>query len=479
MSDENHPPSEQSGEGDPSVSPPPPEQAVPSAYEPPTYQPPAYETPAEQTQPQAGYEQPQAGYEQPQAGYEQPQAGYEQPQAGYGQPQPGYGQPAYAPYQYTTPIPPLPKTPAMGTPSEGSSATKKAVIAGVVAGLIAGGVAGAGGYLIADSTSGNSVASGQGQFNPADPKNLSPRADNSIAAIAKKMLPQVVSIQVRSGDSGGTGSGFVIRPDGYLMTNNHVVRAGGQGTPEVTVQFNDGSTSPAKIVGTSPAYDIAILKVSKEGLPAATLGNSDQVVVGDAAVAIGSPLGLDGTVTSGIISSLRRPVTTGGQGEASFISALQTDAAINPGNSGGPLVNSESQVIGVTSAIATLGSAQGGESGSIGLGFAIPINIAKRIGDEIIATGKAVVPIVGVQINLEYPGPGAEVKSSVSGGPAASQGIKAGDVIVAVNGQQIDNATDLLSSIRTFSPGETITLTVASPGGSTKDVKVKLDGKNG
>jgi len=224
---------------------------------------------------------------------------------------------------------------------------------------------------------------------------------------------------------------------------------------------------------------LAVLKIDQGGLTAARLGDSASVAVGDSAIAIGSPLGLDGTVTSGIISAVNRPVTAGGQGEASYISALQTDAPINPGNSGGPLVNAESQVVGVNSAIATLGTGDNGQAGSIGLGFAIPINTAKRIADEIIQTGKSTYPIIGVTVDMRYQGPGAKVSAVSGGGPAAAAGIKVGDIITAVNGVQVTSSVDLLSAIRAYAPGETVTLTVQKQSGGDSQVKVKLGSQIG
>ena len=238
-----------------------------------------------------------------------------------------------------------------------------------------------------------------------------------------------------------------------VFTGTHVAEELAVGTAEVLARFEGGRAA---------------------GLPAVTLGDSDSVVVGDAVIAIGSPLGLEGTVTAGIISALNRPVTAGGAGtgETSFINAIQTDAAINPGNSGGPLVNAAGQVIAVNSAIATLGGGQS-QSGSIGLGFAIPINQAKRIAEELISTGKSTTPIIGVQLDTGYTGQGARVQAVTPGSPAEKAGVQAGDVIVKLNDKVIDDATTLIVDVRSMSPGDKVQLTVER-NGDTKTVEVTL-----
>ncbi|MEI6670956.1 MAG: trypsin-like peptidase domain-containing protein, partial [Actinomycetes bacterium] len=220
--------------------------------------------------------------------------------------------------------------------------------------------------------------------------NTIERAPDSVAGIAKRVLPSVVSIAINSPGGTGTGSGFIIDSNGYILTNNHVVETFATGGGTLTVTLNDGSSQEAKIVGRDSSYDLAVIKIARTGLSALQFGDSDKVEVGDAVIAIGSPLGLSGTVTSGIISAKNRPVTSGsgnGGRESSFINALQTDAAVNPGNSGGPLVDATGAVIGVNSAIASLSSSVGGQSGSIGLGFAIPINQARRTADQLIKNG--------------------------------------------------------------------------------------------
>ena len=293
------------------------------------------------------------------------------------------------------------------------------------------------------------------------PGDTSPRPDGSIAGIASKVLPTVVSISVSSDSAAGTGSGFVIQTsaqESYILTNNHVATGAGEGAT-IKVSFQDETEVDATVVGTDSSYDLAVLKVKAGNLPVATLGNSDDVVVGDAAVAVGSPLGLTGTVTSGIISALNRPVTTGDQSASSFINAIQTDAAINPGNSGGPLVNAAGQVIGINSAIASMGSSFGGQSGSIGLGFAIPINQARRVAEELIKTGKSSHPVIGVSVDMGYDGVGARITEVTAGGPASKTDLKPGDVIVKVDGHRVSDGSELIVRIRAHAAGDTVTLT--------------------
>ena len=336
-----------------------------------------------------------------------------------------------------------------------SPAVKKAIIAGVLSGLFAGAL----GFTTA-SVVGNTPSPSISL--PAASGELSTRADDSISGIAQAVLPVVVSIDVSSGQRAGTGSGFVIRStdlESFILTNNHVVSGAGD-APDITVTFQDQSRVSAEIVGTDASYDLAVLRVDRGNLPVAALGNSDNVVVGDATIAIGSPLGLSGTVTSGIVSAINRPVTAGDANDTSFISAIQTDAAINPGNSGGPLVNSRGEVIGINSAIATTGSSVSGQSGSIGLGFSIPINQAKRVATDLIETGKSSHPIIGVQLDTGYSGPGAKIESITPGSPASATALKVGDVITQIDGVRVGSATELVVRIRAKSPGDLVTLTL-------------------
>ncbi len=348
----------------------------------------------------------------------------------------------------------LENTRPASTKSERSpSLIKTAVLAGVISGLLAGTAGFIGASLI--------------NFQPNDPISLpvesgdtSPRPDDSIAGIANAVLPVVVSISVSSDSASGTGSGFVIQSnasESYILTNNHVATGAGPDA-EILISFQDQTEVTATIVGTNASYDLAVLRVARGNLPVAVLGNSDDVVVGDTTIAIGSPLGLSGTVTSGIVSALNRPVTAGGEGDTSFINAIHTDAATKPGNSGGPLVNSAGQVIGINSAIATLGSNFGGSSGSIGLGFSIPINQAKRVAEELINSGSSSYPVIGVQLDTTYTGRGALVSSIVEDGPASSTELRAGDVIVSIDGKNIGDAAELIVRIRAKIPGDTVKL---------------------
>jgi putative serine protease PepD len=242
---------------------------------------------------------------------------------------------------------------------------------------------------------------------------------------------------------------------------------------------NDGKEYAARIIGRSPVYDIAVLELTDDNdLRPAPIGSSRQLRVGETVVAIGSPLGLSSTVTSGIVSATDRPVTTGDQDQSSFINAVQTDAAINPGNSGGPLANMRGQVVGVNSAIATTGGVFGGESGNIGVGFAIPMEQVRITAAQILATGKARYPVIGANVDTGKQTGGAEVVDVPSGTPAAAAGLRKGDVVTGVNGKPVNDGISLIVAIRSHQPGETITLDVKRSG-DQKKVRIKLDGKVG
>jgi putative serine protease PepD len=346
--------------------------------------------------------------------------------------------------------------------------------------LVFGAAGGIGGYAIASH---NDSTPTQATLPAANTDTMPVAAQpGTVSAVVASVLPSVVRVEASSGGQViDTGSGFVIRKDGYILTNNHVV-APSDGT--LAVRFSDGTKMDATLVGTTSDYDLAVLKVDKTGLTPLVLADSDAVKVGDEAIAIGSPLGLDSTVTLGIVSALHRPVTAGGDtGSAAFIDAIQTDAAINPGNSGGPLLNAKGEVIGVNSAAAALpGASQLTGAGTVGLGFAIPANQARRTAEEIIQTGKATFPVIGVLLDNTYTGEGVKIVDDdpannvvgvAPGSPAALAGIKAGDIILSVDGRPVTQPDELVVQTRAMAPGDTITLAIKS-GDSTSTVKVKL-----
>jgi len=287
------------------------------------------------------------------------------------------------------------------------------------------------------------------------------RAPDSVAGIAQRVLPSVVSISTRSISGAGTGSGFVIDSSGYILTNNHVISKAAQTGGSIQVSLSDGTFYSAKVIGRDASYDLAVLKINASGLKALQFGDSDAVAVGDLVIAIGSPLGLSGTVTTGIISAKNRAVTAGeSDSESSFINALQTDAAINPGNSGGPLVDATGAVIGVNSAIASLGTTS--QLGSIGLGFAIPINQARKTADQLIKNGVATYPVIGVSLNMNYAENGAQVATTGRGilpeSPAEKAGLRGGDVIIEIDGKEIYSPEELIVSVRAKNVGDRVTL---------------------
>lgn len=388
-------------------------------------------------------------------------------------PEPGFGPVTYAETNPYATYPPLDHT-----ADQPPRAQKQGIGAGKVVGLLAaagliavtaGTIGGGVGYVIARETVPAAATTTPG----ITAASLPSAAPGTIAEIAARVQPAVVQLNVTSDAGDGTGSGFVISDDGYIITNNHVAGPAAQGG-SIEVSFSDGSTAVGTLVGANAGYDIAVVKVEKTGLTTVPLGSSDALSVGDSVIAVGSPLGLTGTVTTGIVSALNRPVTAGGQGETSFINAIQTDAAINPGNSGGPLLDGTGAVIGVNSAIATTGVEAGGQAGSIGLGFAIPIDVAKRLVDEIVKTGTSSTPIIGVELDMAFAGPGAQIGAVNSGSPAERAGLQQGDLVTAVDGSLVADATQLIVTIRSQAPGDTVQLTVER-GGSTTQVPVTLE----
>ena len=307
------------------------------------------------------------------------------------------------------------------------------------------------------------------------------RAPDSVAGIAQRVLPSVVSISTRSIGGAGTGSGFVIDSSGYILTNNHVISKAAQTGGSIQVSLSDGRFYSAKVIGRDVSYDLAVLKITAPGLKALQFGDSDTIAVGDLVIAIGSPLGLTGTVTTGIISAKNRAVTAGeSNSESSFINALQTDAAINPGNSGGPLVDATGAVIGVNSAIASLGTTS--QLGSIGLGFAIPINQARKTADQLIKNGVATYPVIGVSLNMNYTENGAQVSTSgrgiLPGSPAEKAGLRGGDVIIEIDGKEIYSPEELIVSVRAKNVGDRVTIGFLRNGVKKTVTLTLIAGKN-
>jgi putative serine protease PepD len=310
-----------------------------------------------------------------------------------------------------------------------------------------------------------------------------PADNDSVASVAAKVLPSTVQIiaEYDGKDQGATGSGFVLDSKGHIITNSHLVAQADEDDGPIDVIDQQGNHMKATVVGRSTVYDLAVLDVPKaKGLKPVAVGSAGQMRVGETVVVIGSPLGLSATVTSGIVSALDRPVTTGeGADDNSYINAVQTDAAINPGNSGGPLVNLQGQVVGVNSAIASLGSQiSSDQAGNIGVGFAIPIEQVEVTTSQILRTGKAQYPIIGAEVRATAKLDGATVDSITPGMPAADADLKVGDVIHKVDGKPVTGSIDLVVAIRTHVPGEKVTLTVERKG-KTFDVKVGLDAKTG
>ena len=304
---------------------------------------------------------------------------------------------------------------------------------------------------------------------------LASRPAGSIAGIAARDMPAVVMIKVAGGE--GTGSGFIIN-GGFIVTDNHVVTLDGMAPDaSIRVYFSNGGSAPGEMVGRDPYSDIAVIRTPVTGLPALPLGNSADVDVGDPVIAIGSPLGLADTVTSGIVSAVNRPVQPSAGGAPAsqvFFDAIQTDAPINPGNSGGPLVNAHGQVIGIDAALDTLGTdpLTGTQGGSIGLGFAIPVDQARRVIVQLIRTGYATHSVIGATLNPRYAGSGAQImtggarrgRAVVPGGPAARAGLRPGDVILRFGGLPVTNAYSLLDAIRSLPPGSRVGVTFVRQG---------------
>lgn len=405
-------------------------------------------------------------------------------------PPPAPGASTRTPWQHYDPWAPVPAPlqqtgSAVNTPRR---RTRRALLAGaLLLALVAGGVGGVvGAYLERHGAGADVVELPQAAEEPRG------RAPDSVAGIAARALPSVVTLHVSGAAESGTGTGFVLDDRGHILTNNHVVEPAGT-DGEISVTFHSGDTAKATVVGRDSGYDLAVVEVSDvRGLKPMALGNSDNVQVGDPVVAIGAPFDLEGTVTSGIISAKERPITAGGESgggtDVSYVDALQTDAPINPGNSGGPLLDSRARVVGINSAIRSAdGSGSGtGQAGSIGLGFAIPVNQAKRVAEELINTGKATHPVIGVTLDMDYTGDGARVgtKSSdggpavTEGGPGDRAGLEAGDVITEVDGRRVHSGDELIVKTRAHRPGDRLELTLKRDG-REKNVSLVLGSSDG
>jgi putative serine protease PepD len=311
---------------------------------------------------------------------------------------------------------------------------------------------------------------------------------DSTEQVAAKVVPSVVELQTDLGTETDLGSGIVLTADGLIMTNAHVVSAAVDadrtrpGGARTVVTLADGRTVPFGVVAMDRTSDIAVVQaLGAFGLTPITLGSSGNLRVGQQVVAVGSPLGLGGTVTSGIISALDRPVSTvaGSAHQVTATDAIQTDAPINPGNSGGALVNADGQLIGMNSSIATVGGSPDSQSGSIGLGFAIPVDQAKRVADELIATGRASHPSLGVQVGSDGSNRGARILGVTSGGPAAAAGLRVGAVVTKVDDQVISSADALIAAVQSKAPGDMVTFGYLDPTGVTRTAQIVLGSDQG
>ncbi len=383
----------------------------------------------------------------------------------YAQQQPQQPRPQYDPYR-----------PAGAPPNKTEKRSRAGVlVAGAAAIAVVSAGIGGGVAVLAQPDQPATSFSSIGGATPGMPAASLPVG--SVEQVAAKVVPSVVKLETNLGRASEEGSGIVLSSDGLILTNNHVVATEGApgGRPQTKVTFSDGRTAPFKVIGTDPSSDIAVVRA--EGVSDLTpiaLGSSGDLRVGQDVVAIGSPLGLEGTVTVGIVSALNRPVAAGGdsRNQNTVLDAIQTDAAINPGNSGGALVNMNGELVGVNSAIATLGGdSKASQSGSIGLGFAIPVDQAKRIADELVQTGTASHASLGVQVGNDASVDGAKIVEVTEGGAAAAAGLPSGVVVTKVDGRVINSADALVAAVRSKAPGTKVTLTYQGSGGpGTLDV---------
>ena len=393
---------------------------------------------------------------------------YQSPQAQ----QPPYSQP-----EYTQPL----QTQAPTQPSRGRGS---GLVATALAGsLLLGGAAGLGGAaaydrLFSDDNT-SAAASDERTTSPVIDQGASPGGEGSVEAVAETVLPSVVRIDVSTAQGSGSGSGIILSSDGQILTNNHVIDGATDG--QITVSFDDGTRASARVLGADPLTDTAVIQADGvSGLTPATIGQSSNLRVGQSVVAIGSPFGLDATVTSGIVSALRRPVNVGtadDQGNSTTYPAIQTDAAINPGNSGGPLVDLTGSVVGINSSIRTTSSSSSEQSGSIGLGFAIPIDEIMPIVEQMAAGQTPTHARLGISVSdaAGSDALGAEVQEVSAGSTAEQAGLRAGDVITAVDGSLIDGSDDLVATVRSFRPGDEVEIRFSRDGGE-QSVTLTLDG---
>ncbi len=423
--------------------------------------------------------------------------------------QPQYRQP-YGPFGGGQAGPPGgPPPPQLTVPRKRSRAGALAVGALAIA-VVSAGVGGAAASVIEHNGQLAAIADGApvGGATPSLPAGNTPVG--TVEQVAAKVVPSVVMLETDLGRQSEEGSGIILSSDGLILTNNHVVATaanpdrdraphgpsddqgppdedsppappapgGGGGKPKTTVTFSDGRTAEFTVVGADPTTDIAVVRVQGvSGLQPISLGSSANLRVGQPVMAVGSPLGLEGTVTTGIVSALNRPVSTTGEtgNQNTVLDAIQTDAAINPGNSGGALVNMSGQLVGVNSAIATLGGdSADAQSGSIGLGFAIPVDQAKRIADELMATGTASHASLGIQVTNDKGTPGAKVVEVLPNGAAAAAGLPSGVVVTKVDDRPVNSADSLVAAVRSKAPGDKVTLTFKDPSGATRTLQVTL-----
>ena len=343
------------------------------------------------------------------------------------------------------------------------------LLVSIITALLAGALGGTLGYVFAMRNGGGATVLGATASTPA----LAQRPPDSLAGVVQHVLPSVVTVKVANGRGYSLGSGFIASSDGYVITNDHVV---GDLTGSASVVFNDNTTAAAKLVGRDPESDIAVLKVAKDNLTPVEFGDSDAIAVGDPVLAIGSPLALANTVTYGIVSALDRTFQTGEPGQqVRYYAAIQTDAAINHGNSGGPLVDAGGRVIGVNSFIQSIADSAE-EAGNIGLAFAVPVNQAKRIAQEIIDTGRARRTVLGAKLDNAYRSStgGVRLMDVEPTGPAATAGLRVGDVIVRVGSRPVDEPTDLIALVRKYAPGSVVVVEYRRGNGAGQQASVTL-----